>query len=216
MEITEELCELVGAILGDGDIWTDGSRSRIEMTGNPYLDKEYFKHLASLEENIFGKKPSDIVVRSGALRLYLRHKPAFLVLRDLGLHIGKGKALNAMIPKQIMEKGWKYVRNVIRGVADTDGTVFFSKKTYTEAIYPTLEISTISTFLATQINDQLQSQGFRVRTRVFQKGQYYPEHKVALYGHEMLMKWINEIGFSNSRHINKLISHNLIRLITPQ
>ena len=216
MEITEELCELVGAIIGDGNIWTDGSRSRIEMTGNPYLDKEYFERLAGLEQLVFGKRPSDAVVRSGALRLYLRYKPAFLVLKDLGLHIGKGKALNVTIPKPILAKGWRYVKWVIRGVVDTDGTVFFSKKTYDSAVYPTMEISTISNNLAAQINDELLLHDFRVRTRVFKKGRYYPEHKIALYGRKMLNKWIVEIGFSNNRHINKLISHNLIHSTTPQ
>ena len=83
---------------------------------------------------------------------------------------------------------------------DTDGTLFFSKKTYKLPIYPTLEIRTYSRKLACQLAESLCQNGFRARLRGNEKGGYH----VALYGPKMLEKWVKEIGFSNPRHINKL------------
>ncbi len=57
------------------------------------------------------------------------------------------------IPKLIIEKGWDYSKWTIRGIMDTDGTLFFSKKTYKQPIYPTLEIRTHSIRLASQITE---------------------------------------------------------------
>jgi len=104
---------------------------------------------------------------------------------------------------QILEEGWDYVKWTIRGIMDTDGTLFFSKKTYRLPVYPTLEIRTHSRKLALQITGVLQQNGFRVRPRGNEKRGYH----VALYGKKMLEKWVKEIGFSNQRHINRLLRY---------
>ncbi|MDE1868919.1 MAG: hypothetical protein KGH60_03070 [Candidatus Micrarchaeota archaeon] len=220
MEITEELCEVVGTVIGDGNLWTDGKRYRVDMTGHPDLDMDYFKHLSSRFYTLFGKMPYAIHVREHKkgrwLHMRLQHKVAFDTFVGLGIHAGYGKAKHVAIPKRILKAGWRYSKYTLRGIMDTDGTVFFSKKTYKAAIYPTLEIGTISKGLSAQINGLLLEHGFRARARVFQRGRYNPEYKTALYGYGMLKKWMDEIGFSNNRHINKLVSHNLIQPIVPQ
>jgi len=83
---------------------------------------------------------------------------------------------------------------------DTDGTLFFSKKTYKNPIYPTIEIRTCSKLLAIQITELLKQHDFRARLRGNQEEGYH----VALYGKEMLNRWVKEIGFSNSKHLNKI------------
>jgi hypothetical protein len=83
---------------------------------------------------------------------------------------------------------------------DTDGTLFFSKKTYPRAIYPTIELGTCNEELAKQLQMLLAANGFRVRMRGNQKMGFH----VALYGSKMLKKWADEIGFSNSKHSNKV------------
>ena len=136
----------------------------------------------------------------------LQSKYAFDTLnKNLGIFAGRGKARNVKIPNTIIEKGWKYTKWVLRGIMDTDGTLFFSNKTYKVKIYPTIEIKTFSKDLASQINDLLKQKGFRAKMR----GKQERGFDVALYGYNMLYKWINEIGFSNERHINKLKRNNL-------
>ncbi len=204
-KITQDLCEIAGAVMGDGNLWTDGSRYRIEMTGDSSNDKDYFLYLRRKMHHLFDKEPYPIRVRhfNGHNWITLRLQPesAFNNLTELGIPHGSGKARKIMIPKTIMEKGWKYSKWTVRGLWDTDGTVFFSKKTYSTRSYPTLELTTMSEKLAMQLEELLNSKGFRAHTRgdATTKNRY----RVAIYGKPMLIKWMNEIGFSNKKHLAK-------------
>jgi len=207
MKISRELCEFVGAVIGDGNLWTDGSRYRIEITGDSALDRSYYVYLSQIAFGLFGKEPYAPRVRQRGLRLRLQSKYAFGTLTSLGLPVGRGKSRNVAIPDRILRKGWDYAKWTIRGVVDTDGTLFFSKKTYKKAIYPTIEIRTYSRMLAWQITEVLCQNGFRAK----QRGNEREGFHVALYGPKMVNKWIKDIGFSNAKHTNKLQQHkNLI------
>lgn len=204
-KIDNKLCEFVGAIIGDGNIWTDGSRFRVELTGDPTLDKHYFEYLSKVAFELFGKKPYTLKIRQRGLRFRLQHKPAFDTLVGLGMKAGY-KARNVVIPKPIIKKGWTHIKYTIRGIMDTDGTVFFSKKTYSEAIYPSLEIRTYSRRLGIQINRLLKQNGFRSHFR----GNEIRGYCVGIYGIAMVKKWVNDIGFSNDRHVYKYLAHKTI------
>lgn len=104
-----------------------------------------------------------------------------------------------------MKEKWGLSKWTVRGIMDTDGTLFFSKKTYNEPIYPTIELRTCNRKLANQIEALLSKQAFRARLR----GNENEGFHVALYGREMLKKWVDEIGFSNSKHANKVTFRNL-------
>jgi LAGLIDADG-like domain len=196
------MCEFVGAIIGDGNLWTDNSRYRVELTGDPKLDRSYFEHLSKLAVGLFDKEPYDLKVRQKGLRFRLQSKVAFEQITGLGIIAGNGKARNVTIPKVITARGWNYVKWTLRGIFDTDGTLFLSKKTYGTAIYPTLEIRTYSKELGKQIDYLLKERGFRSRLRGDDRLGFH----IGLYGFEMLQKWSHEIGFSNPRHINKYLS----------
>ncbi len=199
-EIRPELCELVGAIIGNGNLWTDGSRFRIDLTGHPEFDKSYFEYLRQLMQRLFGKDPYPLRIRQRGLRLRLQSKTAYELLLTLGIPQGSGKSHKVTIPDQIAQD-WELAKWAIRGIVDTDGTVFFSTKTYDSPIYPTIEIRTCSKKLADQIETLLEQKNFRARTRGNDKEGFH----VALYGKEMLRKWSAEIGFSNSKHTNKIV-----------
>jgi len=203
MKISHGFCEFVGAIIGDGNLWTDGSRYRVELTGDPHLDWAYYEYLSNIALQLFGNKPYPLKERQNGVRFRLQSKHAFKELTKLGIPVGEGKSSLVQIPKQILKRRWHYVRWTLRGIMDTDGTLFFSKKTYKLPVYPTLEIRTHSRMLALQITDVLQKNGFRARPRGNDKRGYH----IALYGNKMLEKWVKEIGFSNERHINRLRKH---------
>ncbi|MCW4047936.1 MAG: hypothetical protein NWE99_10345 [Candidatus Bathyarchaeota archaeon] len=195
------MCELIGAIIGNGNLWTDGSRYRVEITGHPQLDKEYFDYLSTIAYHLFKKKPYPIRVRQRGLRWRLQSKEAFTVLAGLGLPVGQGKSYKVTIPEQILQKNWDLIRWTIRGIMDTDGTLFFSKKTYDYPIYPTIELRTASKKLSNQLETILLQNGFRARPRGNEKEGFH----VALYGLEMLKRWMTAIGFSNPKHTNKIL-----------
>jgi hypothetical protein len=205
IQISHELCEFVGAIIGNGNLWTDGSRYRVELTGDPNLDKEYFNYLSAVSSLLFKKQPYLTRVHQRGLRWRLQSKHAYSLLLDLGLPAGSGKAHNVTIPDLIMHENWDISKWTIRGIMDTDGTLFFSKKTYNQPIYPTIELRTCSIGLAKQMEALLLQNGFRARLRGDEKEGYH----VALYGIEMLRKWTHEIGFSNPKHASKIQFRNL-------
>ena len=199
-ELNYSLCEFVGAIIGNGNLWTDDSRFRVELTGDPKFDGEYFNYLSNISNDLFSKRPYPLRVHGRGLRWRLQSKKAFIVLQTLGIPVGQGKSYKVTIPDLILRMGWAFSRWTLRGIMDTDGTVFFSKKTYRYPIYPTLEIRTCSEALAKQINEMLNQNSFRARLR----GNKQEGYHVALYGNRMLDLWIKEIGFSNSKHLNKI------------
>lgn len=200
LEISPELCEFVGAVIGNGNLWTDGSRFRVELTGDPESDREYFSYLANISNSLFGKKPYALRIHQRGLRWRLQSKEAYTLLQNIGIPVGNGKAHKVTIPDLILKKGWSFSKWSIRGIMDTDGTLFFSKKTYKNPIYPTIELRTCCSPLANQLTDVLQNQHLRARLR----GNEHEGYHVALYGSEMLKLWISEIGFSNPKHLNKL------------
>lgn len=200
-EISPEFCEFVGAIIGNGNLWTDGSRYRVEITGHPQLDKEYFDYLSTIAYRLFKKKPYPLHVRQRGLRWRLQSKAAYMSLSEIGLPTGRGKSRKVAIPDLILTKKWVLVKWTIRGIMDTDGTLFFSKKTYDYPIYPTIELRTISKKLSNQLETVLLQNDFRARRR----GDEARGFHVALYGFAMLKRWMNEIGFSNPKHSNKIL-----------
>lgn len=108
IEISPELCEFVGAMIGNGNLWTDGSRYRVELTGDPLLDKAYFDYLSELACSLFEKNPYPIRVHQRALRLRLQSKSAYTFLTELGIPSGSGKAREVRIPERIVNEKWNW------------------------------------------------------------------------------------------------------------
>ena len=199
MEITPRTAELVGAIIGDGYIYRKNRKYQIGIVGNPITDKEYLEKLKKLILNEW-KKEVKIKLRSGALRIVFNSKKICeFLIRDLNMFHGKGKCQNITIPQGIY-KNWNLAKNAIRGIADTDGSVFVSKKPGIEK-YPCIEITTTSKNLLNQLKELLINNGFRVTTRIEKRKNSnpnaLPSYKLALNGKENLKKWIEKIGFSN-------------------
>ena len=129
------------------------------------------------------------------------------MIKDLKLSYGKCKSEKVVIPKEIFDN-WNLAKHTIRGIMDTDGTVFVSKKPRIEK-YPTLEITTNSFTLANQLRNILLNQDFRVGNirKSLSKLSKSPAYRVPLYGKENLRKWIRKIGFSNKYKLNRAIQY---------
>jgi intein-encoded DNA endonuclease-like protein len=95
------------------------------------------------------------------------------------------------IPSAI-KKNKLFLKRFVRGVFDTDGTVFTSNKKGSPN-YPTLEISNSNLALITDIYQSLKELKFRTHLRKTSKGGY----KVSIYGKAMLRRWNEVIGSSN-------------------
>jgi|GEM_PF-2872770 len=192
MAYSNQLSELVGAVIGDGNIWA--RKYEIVISGHVIKDAQYFEFLAGIVKEFFDYSPR-IFYRSGALRLVIRSKRVFSFFKRF---FPKGKtAKTVSIPRSFKNKA------VLKEIFDTDGSIFFSRKPGVIA-YPTIEISTISKKLASQVVRLLKVLKFNPRIRTaMQKNEIF---KIALHGKRQVSRWLDLIGSSNPTKLEKLVA----------
>lgn len=119
---------------------------------------------------------------------------------------GKNKSENVVIPYKLI-KTWNLLKYTLRGIVDTDGSIFVSDKRGSPQ-YPSLEITTSSYILAVQLRTVLLERGFRVANiwRYKSKNSRKTTFKVPLNGKENIRKWVKEIGFSNPYKMKRAIN----------
>jgi len=194
-----DFAELIGVILGDGNLSNPKNHYRVGITGDPVKDKEYFEYLQNLIKRVWNK---DVPVyhRGRGLRIVINSKSAFSTLVfEYKLPVGDGKSYKVIIPDAIADN-WELAKHAIRGIVDTDGSIFLADKPGSPN-YPSIEISTNSPDLAYQLKGILDQKGFRVANiwQSYSKNNAGPSFKVALNGTAQVRKWMEEIGFSNPR-----------------
>lgn len=203
MKISEGVAELIGVLIGDGYIYNRNGKYQIGFVGSPLTDKEYYEKLQELILSEW-EKQARIKLRERGIRIVINSKKICnFLINELGIQNGSEKCKRIKIPEKIREN-WKLVRNTLRGIADTDGSVFAARKPGIEH-YPSIEITTSSRVLAEQIREILSRKGFRV-ANIWQyksKLSRRTTYKVPLNGKKNLKKWINEIGFSNPYKLNR-------------
>jgi len=207
MEINKGVAELVGILIGDGYIYRKNHKYQIGFVGSPKTDREYFEKIKKLIFDEWNKE-SKIILRQNGLRIVINSKEiSNFLINNLGLPYGKGKCEKVTIPPRIINN-WDLVKYSIRGIMDTDGTIFVSKKLGIDR-YPTMEITTTSPNLANQIREILLKRGFKLGNIRKSKSKLSKRvaYRVPLYGKENVKKWLNEIGFSNNYKLNRAINY---------
>jgi len=207
MKISNELAELIGIIIGDGNIYRKNNKYRVGFTGDIVNDKEYFEYIKKLIKKEWNKD-ARIFIGGRGLRIVINSKEVCnFLINELKLPYGEGKGEKVVVP-EIIAQNWDIVRHTIRGIVDTDGSVFISKKPRIEK-YPSIEITTTSQKLAVQLKEILEVRGFRVNKIrvVLSKNSILPINRIALNGKVQLKKWKEEIGFSNPYKLERALSY---------
>ena len=207
MIITKGVAELVGILIGDGYIYTKNKKYQIGFVGNPITDKEYFEKIKNLIYKEW-KKSIIVKIRERAVRIVINSKQITeFLINELKIFHGKGKCEKVKIPITIFND-WRLAKYTLRGIVDTDGSVFVAKKPGIEK-YPSIEITTASRELAEQIKELLVKKEFRVPKIWGYKSKTGKRitYKVALNGKKNLERWIDFIGFSNPYKLKRAISY---------
>lgn len=173
----------------------------IEITGNATEETDYYDKIARFIKNEFNLKS----------RIYVKHQPLGLALKlvvynkklaefMLNCGITTNKTYTIKISDEFLT--WKKSKFILRGIFETDGSLYFSKsKTKTDKpSYPRLEIKTASFCLAKQIMEILNKNGFKAHCH--QNGS---TKVVYLSGVNMLEKWVKEIGFNSNKNTSKYL-----------
>ncbi len=199
----EKIAELIGIIIEDGNIYFNLKKKKyyFEITGNPHYELEYFNYINSQLIYFILNKTGTIKKRGRGLRLRVYSK-CFInyLIFTLGLPHSKNKCLNVRIPVEIKNSSWNILKKTIRGITDTDGSLFFSNKGYRED-YPSIEICTISKGLAYDVFNILKRNNFNPRIRSYLQNKM--KYTIGMYGDKLAKKWMKEVGSSNSYKANK-------------
>jgi hypothetical protein len=204
MEISENIGEFVGFFIGDGFANKYGNQSIIEFVGHPNDDKEYFYYqLIPLIRTIFPDRPH-ITNRERGLRLRYNSKHMLeKISKEFKLPLGK-KSSFVKIPNLFLKNN-EIIKSVLRGIFDADGSVIWDKRKIYKKPYPRLSITTISKKLAYQLKNLLKYLGFNPFLIEDKWKNERTAYHIDLYGFKQLNKWIEDIGFSNPKHIKRLL-----------
>ncbi len=198
IKINEFFCEFYGALLGDGCIskfkdYEGKMRWIIQLSGNKTLDSEYWKYLQNGLREEYGMYSYYYEYKNrNVCVLVIKNKNFSLNLnKDFGFPIGV-KYKNLRISGKLMELDWIFKRMVVRGLFDTDGSIYAKKNE--DYRYPIISISSKSSKFLNQIKNLLRGEGYPA---------YVFGSNVAVRGIKVVDRWFDDIGSSNRRNLDK-------------
>ncbi len=201
MPLTRELCEFIGAFIGDGffNSYRSGNYL-IQFTGHASLDKNYYENvILSYAKLLFDDINPRRIIKENTMRINFYSKNLFAMFSER-FRFPKGKKVySVIIPEEIIKSEEKYLFSTIRGIFDIDGCVYFDKRERYKDFYPRITFQTASYELYMQLKDILLDH-FSLYAGERSKRRFYIE----IYGHRQLKKWMALVGFSNERHLIKI------------
>ncbi|MFZ6035181.1 MAG: LAGLIDADG family homing endonuclease [Patescibacteria group bacterium] len=156
--LSEELAELIGILIGDGGI----TKYQVTVSLNYFKDDVYSEFVKNLFQKVFDAKVSINKSQSRSLISILASGKQFVShLEYLGLPIGNKIKHKIDIPQWIKDNMF-YRRACIRGIFDTDGSIYFDRHKNGEVFYKSLNIAftSASPKLLNSIHEFLMAEGF--------------------------------------------------------
>lgn len=203
-ELTPLLAEETGASIGDG--FVSNKKFEYRLKGNKENENDYyvnfvkpmFKELYNVDVNI---KEYEATV---GFELYSQAIWEFKT-KVVGLPIAP--KTNIRIPPILKINNKDILSSLIRGLFDTDGSIYFRSQGKNKAYYPVLSITTISKNLAEDVITVLKILGFNPNIYVNSKITVRcPKirYSVVLYGYSNFMLYKKLINTRQPKNIAKL------------
>lgn len=196
---SEELAELIGIILGDGNIWVRKPYYYLTIVGDSKKDRNYLlNYVKPLFRKLFNKEMHVRMHKSNnELFIYVGSKNVIFTLRHFGLISGDKKENNIKIPSWIFKSN-KYIQACIRGLIDTDGCVC----PITGRNYPYIWFSCNIENLRKSFDLAMKKLGIKTSNWNIRKNRT-PD--VYIGSKEMIKKYMQTISFKNERHLTKMM-----------
>ena len=202
--MTPEIAEFIGILIGDGHIGDGG----FSIAGHSINDKEYLLgHVTDLIEKLFGIAPK-IIFKKDQQTMYLRLRSVMILdyLEKIGLK--KGPKNDIKIPSWIYDNE-VYMKQFLRGMVDTDGSLAIKKRYKKVPYYPVISIVSKNKDFIFIIADWLKKRDFYLWVGMEKKKEHRIGYndtiisRVQLSGYSNFNRWQEMRGFSNPRHIAK-------------
>lgn len=197
----------MGIIAGDGYLYNSNKIHQLEIYLNLSEDVFYLNHVKKLIKNLFNIDPKirtrkdkgtfDITINSKAIAFFIE-----------GLEFPNGKKNRKLkIPIWIM-KNKPFIIAYLRGIIDTDGSLFFAKRgTYKKNSYPVIEIKILDKKFIKEIYLVFKKLGFVCNSSKF---------KIQLNGQKNLQKWIAIINTDNFAITSRYILWRMLKYCPPK
>lgn len=203
-ELNKELANYIGIQLGDGNIHINIKKYENQISCTGHLDDEidwYFNYLIPLIKHIFNVSPyiyKDKRPNKSSIKLMYRSKAIVNFLVRV-INLPSGKKENCSIPQVIKQSDIEIKRCFLRGYADTDFSIAFSRRKINGLHkYPTISLGTPDKKLTREVVELIRELGFNPQFRLNVKKCY-----IEINGKENLEKWMKEVGFSSPKHLTK-------------
>ncbi len=204
---SSNLAEAIGIILGDGSLYNNKKHgiNQLVVTGHIKNDQIYLsKFVKPLFENLFNLKFSiKKDNKKHVIRIYSQKKDVLYTLEKLGIPIGNKIKNDVGIPNWIFSSK-DFVKSCIRGIVDTDGSVF----PITGRNYTYVEITSACKNLRKSIDQSMKIIG--LKTSKWTKN---GTPKIYIANKRDISRYYNEVGFNNPYHKNrfKLLSSSPVK-----
>lgn len=204
MEISQLLAYETGVHLGDGNLtYNKWNLNRITYAGNAVEDYDFFVDLLpKIIERLYNRSPRIYFPKNEkTVLVVLNSKKVAQFKMQLGLPSGNKNQIK-LFPKELVEE---FPEFLLRGLADTDFTVNF-RDLNNDGIkeHPRMCASFSNKNFVEEISKILNKLEITFAKReIFTHGKYQ-EYRIELEGKNRLKRWIELIGFSNIKHINKI------------
>ena len=192
-EHSVEFAELVGIILGDGTI----TPYQFVISSNCLLETEYAKFIASLIKKVFHESPgTHFNPTANVINTIFSRTQAINYLQAEGLGLGNKVKRQVDVPVWIKENP-EYAKACLRGLVDTDGCVYLDKHKIKNQAYTSLCIAftNASIPLLDFVEKVWKDMGFSPSR--------FGRH-VRLRRREEVLGYVDRVGFSNSKHAEKI------------
>ncbi len=180
-EKSENLAEFIGIMLGDGSI------TPTQVTVTLGKKDKYENYVEKLMQKLFHIQIKTIHLKTGNAVIYFGSTEVVQWLRNMGLVFNKVK-YQVDIPSWIFKKK-KYMRKTLRGLNDTDGSIYKLK------FGRQISFTNRSAPLLKSVQRIYQELGFNPSK--------ISSYKVYLTKQRDIDKYFKEIGFGNKKHIER-------------
>ena len=194
-EKNECLAELVGALLGDGNIFYCTKRNigvyQVKIAGNLTADKKYHSHLKNIALDLFGMRASEVLVTKRNERFLVFSSKALVeYFAKMGLQAGDKIKNQVTIPLWVWKKDYT-LRTCLRGLIDTDGSIF--RMSQRDSGLLRISFTNYNKRLLNDAHHAFRKLGFSP-TKIIQNKRFF----ISRQGN--IAKYLKEIGFSNNKH----------------
>ena|SRR3989344_3992016 len=201
MPLSQELCEFLGVIIGDGCTNKYGHTYHTQIAGDKNLDKDYyFNYLSPVCIKLFSMAPK-IVIRPKGIYMNIYSKRVFELLTKRFKIPAGTKCYTVKIPQEILDAKKDMLKFVLRGMFNTDGGVGLDKRKSYKKPYIRINYTSASPDLIKQIDAALDEYNIFHSTHDKNNGR---AKQIQINGEINVKKFMDFIGFSNPRHSSKL------------